>query len=509
MAEKNWALGENGAKVVEVSHEAAHVASAASNLLVEREDLLWITSDAPQHVTLKLAESHPPLRYVGWHVWHDYLTNPKTVEVASGESVDDMVAQLVCQAVSGAGTQVWKLPNAIPPNHLFVRVKILETFSPGPTYMNNVVLFANDPGARFRGARTAELTVPKQAGASAARMSVLLKELDEDIRALHPIKTVSPKKNMLLYVPQEPMAAFPHEYAEEESASPNLRGPAERQGSNYMNRGPQYAVAGERLEGVTPAHVAPAAGTVEVSRGFNERLCALEQAVASLTQSMNHQREDLTMIKRLLLQQASERRRELEQRLTAQQASSAQQQLQLQQHEKPHRVSRHQVSVDFPEDALRSFVEAVVAPKLHKHTKRTEAQTIAKLDEFLKDIVAEITLAVDDRVRFHQQASLNNTGLLPDMAPHNSESRRVESTNAPPCLMKARERSSEVDCRAAQPAPATVPPRPLASSAATPPESSVSRRQGKGAGSAPVSIIRDGSLEPDLSFFRGSGENRR
>ncbi|ESL07677.1 hypothetical protein TRSC58_04630 [Trypanosoma rangeli SC58] len=505
MAEKNWALGENGAKVVEVSHEAAHVASAASNLLVEHEDLLWITSDAPQHVTLKLAPSHPPLRYVGWHVWHDYLTNPKTVEVASGESTDDMVAQLVCQAVSGAGTQVWKLPNAIPPNHLFVRVTILETFGPGPTYMNNVVLFANDPGTRFRGDRTTEMVAPKRTGDAAAPMSVLLKELDKDIRALHPIKTVSPNKNMLLYVRQEPIAAFPPENAgNDESPSPTLRDSAERHGGNGMDRAPQYGVTGGRLEGVIAGHVAQAGVTAEVSHRFNERLCALEQAVASLTQSVNHQREDLTMIKRLLLQQASERRRELEQRLT-----SEQQQLQLRQSDKLHQVCRQQVSVDFPEDALRSFVEAVVAPKLRKHSKRTEAQAIAKLDEFLKDIVAEITLAVDDRVRFHQQASLNNTGKLQDVTSHSFESREVESIGAPSYFTKTRERLGEVDGRATHPAPATVPPRPLASSAATPPASSVCSRHGKDAGSAPASIIRDVSLETDLSFFRRAGANHR
>ncbi|PWV19578.1 hypothetical protein C3747_9g377 [Trypanosoma cruzi] len=505
---KNWALSENGAKVVEVSHEAAHVASAASNLLVEREDLLWITSDAPQHVTLKLSPHHPTLRYVGWHVWHDYLTNPKTVEIASGESTEDMMAQLICQAVSGAGTQVWKLPNAIPPKHLFVRVKILETFGPGPTYMNNVVLFANDPGTRFRAARSTELTLPKNKEGSPARMSVLLKELDEDIRALHPIKTVTPNKNMLLYVPQEPTVVFQQEDAEdEETTSPTLRDPTERQGSTAMNRTPSYGITQERSETVTPGYAAQAGGSAEVSRGFNDRLCALEQAVASLTQSMNHQREDLTMIKRLLLQQASERRRELEQRVTASEALSAKQQLQLRSHEKLHRVSRHQVSVDFPEDALRSFVESVLAPKLQKHAKRTEAQTIAKLDGFLKDVVSEISLAVDDRVRLHlQQASLNNTGYLPYMAPHNFEDRKMEPMYTPPRLAKRDEDLIHVEYRVPPPAPTTVPPRPVASSAAAPPPvSSVRSRQSRDIGSAPVSIIRDISMDADLFSSRPVG----
>ncbi|KEG09373.1 hypothetical protein DQ04_05331030 [Trypanosoma grayi] len=514
MTEKNWALGESGAKVAEVSHEATHVASAAANLLVEREDLLWITGDAPQHVTLKIAHPHPLLRYIGWHVWHDYLTNPKTVEVASGESTDDMVAQLVCEAVTGAGTQIWKLPNGIPSNHLFVRIKIVETFGPGPTYMNNIVLFANDPGTRFRSTRNSVAAAAKPNEGSMGRMSVLLKELDEDIRALHPIKTVTPKKNMLLYIPQEPMTILPPDDAEEEEVpSPQLRGPTQRQGSNGMNSTPQLVGPRSFSEGnaATRAASGLGLGAAEVSRGFNDRLCALEQAVASLTQSMNHQREDLTMIKRLLLQQASERRCELEQKLNASHAPTSMQGQQQSQQLNPHRVSRHQVSVDFPEDALRSFVESVVAPKLHRHAKRTEAQTIAKLDEFLKDIVTEMTHAVDDRVRLHiQQASSNGSGggNLAGLPPYAPDGRKAHPTHTPPQGVKSHNRSAYADYSAPATASAFVPQRQM-TSFSTPPVSSVGSPCGKDVGSIPVSIIRDMSTEADPSYARRAGATSR
>ncbi|ORC91744.1 uncharacterized protein TM35_000053400 [Trypanosoma theileri] len=504
MTERNWALGENGAKVVEVSHEAARVASEASNLLVEREDLLWITGDAPQHVTLQIANPHPPLQYVGWHVWHDYLTNPKTVEVASGESCEDMVAQLVCQAVPGAGTQIWKLPSPIPSNHMFIRMKILETFGSGPTYMNHVVVFANDPGARFRGLRGGDFSVAKTKEGSSGRMSVLLKELDEDIRALHPIKTVTPKKNMLLYVPQEPMLVYPQEEEEEgeeeeEVPSPPLRGQGQRRGNSgscEASHCPHRRCSAENFASV--GNGVPVTQTVEVQKSFNDRLCMLEQAVASLTQSLNHQREDLTMIKTALLQQASERRRELEHRLTTAQVSSGQERQQLE-HKKSSRASHHhynhQVSVDFPEDALRTFVEGVVAPLLHKHTKRTESHTIKKLDDFLKDIVTEITQAVDIRVRSHlQQALPSHESSNVNMPYYSSDNRRAMHT--PISQTNKVQPSVHGDYRSAA---GTVPPYPISSYAGLP-VSSISSPCRDTSG-VPVSIIRETFAESDSKLL--------
>ncbi|RHW67876.1 hypothetical protein DPX39_110027700 [Trypanosoma brucei equiperdum] len=394
MQDLNWALAEKGTKVVEVSHEAAHVASSATNLLVDREELLWITGDAPQHVTLRLANSHPPLNYVGWHVWHDYVTNPKTVEVATGESPDEMVAQIVCQAVAGAGTQIWKLPSPIPANHLYVRMKIVETFGPGPTYLNNLVLFADDPGSRFRILRGEERdkSMADPRNLSSGKMSVLLQELGQDIRSLHPIKTVASKKNMLLYVPKEPDAVIRPQGEEDvtfQSSSQHANNITPRCGTDSARQCHLDSGSGFQASSDFPG-------------GFNERLCALEQAVASLTQTMNHQREDLTMIKRLLLQQATDRRREIERQGNGPGIA-------LPQHG-THPVSHHQVCVDFPERALRTFVEEVVRPKLQKHSRRTETQTIAKLDEFLKDIIGEMTQVVDERVRFHiQRASCNSS----------------------------------------------------------------------------------------------------
>lgn len=148
--ELNWALYETGARIAAVSHEATHAASGANNLLSSEESTLWIAGDPPQYVTFELAPQHPPLCFAGWTVWHDYSTNPKIVEIFSGETLDTMTSVLYCKGLPGTGSQVWRLPQAIPSSHRFVSFSILNTFDgKGPAYMNAVILLDDPPGQRY------------------------------------------------------------------------------------------------------------------------------------------------------------------------------------------------------------------------------------------------------------------------------------------------------------------------------------------------------------------------
>ncbi|KAK7195295.1 hypothetical protein NESM_000455300 [Novymonas esmeraldas] len=557
MADVNWALAENGAQVTEVSHEAARVASSAGNLLQSREDALWVTGDAPQHVTLSLSPSHPPLHYAGWHVWHDYLTNPRMVEIASGATPSAMTPLLVCQALPGAGTQVWRLPRSIPAEHRHVRFTIVETFGPGPTYMNNIVLLEKDPGPNYnaheqadgahqgatpastddflRGSSIARhspaiaaaataspyvspppsalrhpnggadrsppprwaAAAPGPTGAapgatgrgghlgdvgvfvtsgpstpayrvrgihggadgrspggvrSSSRMSQLLRDLDDDIKMLKPITTVSPGKNMLVYVPQDAPSAPPASGSEEgavdkgDSSDEDTPGGRRhhhhrrhhrRSGSRHARHGDgSGGGSGERRgrngttaplpEGghasATPPPPPPASASpmtvavwpsaaVEPGSVYDARLSALEQAVAALNVAVHHQRDDLAMIKRVLLQQATERRKEAEQRHAERQSAGAlavAPQVHLAtppaSSAPPHTaapdtlLTHRSITVGFPEDALRAYVESVLDHKLHKHVKKVEARLLQRLDKQLHDVVKILSATVEARL---------------------------------------------------------------------------------------------------------------
>ena len=399
MAEKNFATAAHGAEIAEVSYEAAHVASNASNLLLDREDLLWITGEAPQHVTVRLASGHPPLSFVGWHVWHDYRTNPKTVEIYSGVVQDCMTPVVACNALPGAGTQLWELSTPIPTAHSFVKFRITSTFGPGPTYMNSLALFATHPGAKFlssqqgqaRGATANDTSTSFRAGQhqsavssslappppQSTDMSSLLKELDEDIRALHPIKTISPSRTAMTYVPPPLVGSNQHVESIFGDESPPRRG-----------------VDGS---GVVVAH------QQQISADTTYRLNSLEQAVTSLARSLEHQREDIATIKSLLVQQ--HHRQQANSSSTPNNGSTnAQGQHRQASNSNNGSGSSSQVHVQFPEEALRAFVEDVLAPKLSKYAKRTEARTLQRMDEHIHSVLKEIANVVDERVKQHLHA---------------------------------------------------------------------------------------------------------
>lgn len=428
MADHNWALGINGASIHEVSHEASHVASVVTNLLLESEDHLWISGDAPQHVTLHLNPAHPELFYAGWHVWHNYVTNPKRVEIASGDHPDNMSAVLVCQALPGAGTQVWRLPHPIPTSHTYVRFMVMETFGSGPTYMNNVVLLSSDPGPRYRAAPalTSETATPfdstsysaydgndvgvfKSPANTAAlnansrpggRVSRLLKDLDEDIRNLRQIKSLNLSKNLLLFVEQEQPPQLLLQEPVDSAAYGAGAAPTPGPSTALPNPQPQHQ-----------QEVVPSSTVLD-------RILALERSVVALTQTVQHQREDIGMLKRLMLQQATSQHHEEAARAAAVASASCNScpSKAAADHPASHDVlvkagdgissslraprrMHHNVEVEFPEDALRRFVTSVTNDKLRKHMKKSEAKLLDRVDAYMREVIHCITQSVDERVR--------------------------------------------------------------------------------------------------------------
>ncbi|CUG91914.1 Hypothetical protein, putative [Bodo saltans] len=431
-SEDNYALASTGATIVDVSHEALHVASAASNLLLEREDMLWITSDAPQSVTIRITPNHPPITFVGWHVWHDYLSNPKVVEVASGILPDCLNTAIVCNALPGAGTQLWEVTQPIPSAHQYIRFTIQSTFAPGPTYMNNVCLFAQNPGPKYSrmneaaqhqaiasrvhnnaapyaahatsnlatgsapnsratsqdvynatqqhqhvGASAAAVSTTSGAGRSSSSgvvagsvpISNLLRDLDEDIKSLHPIRTVSPTRNVVFSQPNN-AASLPTlvdteigEYV----AAAHRRSPSAQQ----LREGNLSALhrSGQVVNSVHDS--------LSVVDNTTFRLAALETAVTSLSRALENQRQEIASIRELLV---------------AQKRQPSQPQSSKHHHQDP-------VAVNFPEESLKLFIEEVLAPKLAKLAKRTETHTLERVEEHVAGMLDNVSDVVDRRVR--------------------------------------------------------------------------------------------------------------
>lgn len=490
MADRNWALQENGATIAEVSEEASHSSRGASNLLLPRDEALWISGDAPQYVTVQLSPLHPPLQCVGWHVWHDYLTNPKVVRLSSGETSTSLHTLLDCRALPGSGTQMWRLPHPIPAHHRFVRWTILETFGPGPTYMNRVLLFETDPGPlsrpRVNPAPHPEAATPSGVGSanppvgsastttsagrlgpatrlaaeealrsehrgvsrsdsayctpargelysrnsaaaatpsaiesmrSPSRMSQVLRDLDDDIKMLRPINTINPTKNMLLYMTHEPPLMIGGENTSMDSGAAPARTGAIDTGSRLdsnAENAPTILTSPPSLP-LTPMPLPKQSrGSTTATANLEARLGTLEKAVAALNEAVRHQRDDLQMIKRLLLQQATERRKaaeaEFEKRMTVTSSpppccgavASAPPKEHVRREfgtifcdSTAHHRTDRTIDVTFPEEAMRGYVESLLERKLLHLSRKIESKLAGRLDHQLHDMIKLLSSTLD------------------------------------------------------------------------------------------------------------------
>jgi hypothetical protein len=427
----NWASSDEGAEVVEVSHEASHIISSANNVLVEREDMLWISGTLPQHIVIRIAPNHPPIRYVGWYVWQHYLTNPKTVEISSGVVEGCLSPIMICTGLPGAGKQLWELEEPIPSAHTFIRFKVTATFGASSTYMNRVYLYSDHPGDGFTAPPS---SAANQTGAtgdpnnnsllptSPLKMTSMLKELDEEIRMLHPLRNLSPSRGAFTH------SSHSHTEYQGLPAPPPLSTPSFAHGTGYDSHNashssvgiglpPQFSPGSYRRErdvnrggaGATTALGADATATT-VS---DERLQGLEQTMKQLVQLVQSQRQEMNGMRQLI--------EELQGgggagsgNGTSGRGVSAQGDLNNSRHPSPssrgtHRSgsasgpqlnqSTHSQPMPFPESALRHYVEEVMAPRLEKYRQRIETRVLQRVDEAVHDIEKDVRRMVEDRVR--------------------------------------------------------------------------------------------------------------
>jgi hypothetical protein len=532
---KNYASSSLGATIVDVTHPDSSATSNPKNLLLDQDGLVWLSGTAPQHVTIRLDDTHPPIQYVGWHVWQDYVTNPREVEVSSSWGLDGEASGVgaslstivkLCVAQPGAGSQVWQLDTPIPSGHRYVRFSILSTFGPGPTYMNRLFLYDRHPGDGYENPpanqNNGSVTTPTQAfnpgtssaayrshtsatsvsnssitlvrggektpsnvhpsdasigshmlqspvlhrsssapdmastfqnrhrqqhdgrssaapyrghyddsshhhypptvhypngtsvGSSTGRgasyphpagnyhhsarrgdstnrsastqMTDLLQGLDDDIKMLHPIRTISPSKGRRshsnnashLALGQYPSAVHSAlDDLEEISRPPPQRSPPRRQSPTRTSEDVSLTL-----------------------RTAMSRIDSLERAVGGLTTSMDAQGRDLRDIRELLMG--------LQRQPPPAPAPAPTPAPQQQQQGAPQQL------IEFPEAALRGYIEDVLAPRLSKHAKRVEAKTLQRMDSHLQILLKEIGAVVDERVDRHLRP-ISHPPALPPM----------------------------------------------------------------------------------------------
>lgn len=102
-------------------------------------------SGLPQFITISLEEVkviYTQIARIGFHCWHDYTTNPKTIEVEVAPSAGDKMV-LWCRLTlkQKSGKQLFDI-TPLPASYRIIKVAIVETFGEYETYLNQIYLFA-------------------------------------------------------------------------------------------------------------------------------------------------------------------------------------------------------------------------------------------------------------------------------------------------------------------------------------------------------------------------------
>jgi hypothetical protein len=92
----------------------------------------------------KVSISYSHLAEIGFHCWHDYTTNPQTVEVSVAPSTSEaFVFWTRITLKKQSGKQFFKI-SKLPAHYRIIKITIIDTFgSEEETYLNQIFLMAD------------------------------------------------------------------------------------------------------------------------------------------------------------------------------------------------------------------------------------------------------------------------------------------------------------------------------------------------------------------------------
>ena len=144
----NWASLEMGTALVDFSSEV--IGCEAINVLDARISKIWLTCEGlPQWLCLSLANVHPEgqnivIRTIGWHCWHPYTSNPKTIliHVSSDGSKFKLWDHL--SSKESKGTQLFCCTPINSSVYPYIAFEIKEAYGGSQTYMNRIYLYSEE-----------------------------------------------------------------------------------------------------------------------------------------------------------------------------------------------------------------------------------------------------------------------------------------------------------------------------------------------------------------------------
>lgn len=144
----NWADKDQGTELK--SYSSAVNGCEARNLLDPSLNCIWLTEEGhktPHWVTFHLSKPTPDLclKTIGWHCWHSYNTNPKTVIIHVSEDGFKFKKWDTFNAISHhKGNQLFCCTPIKASIYPYITLEVTATFGSTQTYMNKLFLYSDE-----------------------------------------------------------------------------------------------------------------------------------------------------------------------------------------------------------------------------------------------------------------------------------------------------------------------------------------------------------------------------
>ncbi|EAR88232.2 hypothetical protein TTHERM_00023910 (macronuclear) [Tetrahymena thermophila SB210] len=143
----NFISEQNNAKVISCSSELKN--AQAANIISANRKSIWMTEEGmPQSVIIdisKLADRPKFFKCVAFDCWHDYKTNPSIIEfLVSTDNVKEYITWSTIYLELKEGLQVFQI-DPLGRRYDFIKIIVKETYGGAKTYLNQVLLFEENP----------------------------------------------------------------------------------------------------------------------------------------------------------------------------------------------------------------------------------------------------------------------------------------------------------------------------------------------------------------------------
>jgi hypothetical protein len=128
-------LTEDTAQIIQVTSQTPHC--SIQNVLRPDRSQIWLSQHSlPQIITVQFIQQQSmPVNMVGFDCWHDYASNPKTIELLVSNDDLAYTSWAVLNCDKRAGIQLFQM-DTLNTDIQYIQLHVMDTFGANKTYIN-------------------------------------------------------------------------------------------------------------------------------------------------------------------------------------------------------------------------------------------------------------------------------------------------------------------------------------------------------------------------------------